>query len=81
METWRSNKRNNNDFYKLPEDSSIHQVRSSIKADGVLTIFVHNSLARRKNFNTANEDIEALCIEIFDPKSKNILNGTSLQRI
>ena len=77
METLRSNKRNNNDFYKLPEDSSIHQVRSSIKTGGVLTIFVHNSLATRKNFNTAGEDIESLCIEIIDPKRKNILNDTS----
>ena len=72
----------NSDLYKLTNYSSIHQTRSSSKTGGVLAIFVHNSLTYsvRKDLSTNNEDIESLCIEIFNTKSKNILVNTSYRQ-
>ena len=77
-ETWCSN----SDLYKLTNYSSIHQTRSSGKTGGGLAIFVHNSLTYsvRKDFSTNNEDIESLCIEIINTKSKNILVNASYRQ-
>ena len=81
-ETWCSSEHNNSDLYKLTNYSSIHQTRSSGKTGGGLAIFVHNSLTYsiRKDLSTNNEDIESLCIEIINTKSKNILVNTSYRQ-
>ena len=81
-ETWCSSEHNNSDLYKLTDYNSIHQTRSSGKTGGGLAIFVHNSLTYsvRKDLSTNNEDIESLCIEIINAKSKNILVNTSYRQ-
>ena len=67
---------------KLTNYSSIHQTRSSGKTGGGLAIFAHNSLTYsiRKDLSTNNEDIESLCIEIINTKSKNILVNMSYRQ-
>ena len=77
-----SSEHNNSDLYNLTNYNSIHQTRSSGKIGGSLAIFVYHSLTYRvrKNLSTNNEDIEALCIEIINPKSKNILDNTSYRQ-
>ena len=81
-QTWCSSEHNNSDLYKLTNYSSIHQTRSSGKTGGGLAIFVHNSLtcSIRKDLSTNNEDIESLCIEIINTKSKNILVNKSFRQ-
>ena len=81
-ETWCSSEHNNSGLYKLTNDCSIHQTRSSGNTGGGLAIFVQNSLTYsvRKDFSTNNEDIKSLCIEIINTKSKNILVKTSYRQ-
>ena len=81
-EIWCSSENNNSDLYKLINYSSIQQTRSSGKTGGGLAIFVHNSLTYgvRKDLSTNNEDIESLCIEIINTKSKHILVNTSYRQ-
>ena len=81
-ETWCSSEHNNSDLYKVTNYNSIHQTKNSGKTGGGLAIFVHNSLTHnvRKDLSTNNEDIEALCIEIINTKSKNILDNTSYRQ-
>ena len=78
-ETWCSSENNNSDLFKLPNYNSIHQTRSSRKTGGGLAVFVHDTLtySLKKELCINNEDIEAICIEISNSKSKNILVNTS----
>ena len=81
-EIWCSIEHNNSDLYKLTNYSSIHQTRNSGKNDGGLAIFLYNTLTYsvRKDLSTNNEDIESLCVEIINTKSKNILVNTSYRQ-
>ena len=71
-ETWCSSEHNNSDLYKLTNYSIIHQTRSSGKMGGGLAILVHNiwTYSLRKDLSTNNVDIESLCTEIINTKSK-----------
>ena len=81
-ETWCSSEHNNSGLYKLTKYNSIHQTWSSGKTGGGLAIFVHNGLTynERKDLSSKNENIESLCIEIINAKSKNILVNTSYRQ-
>ena len=72
-------KKNTGNLFKLPNYSSIYQTRSSCKTGGGLAIFFHNSMTYSvtKDLSANSEDIEALCIEIINIKSKNIPVNTS----
>ena len=79
-ETWCSSEHNDSNLYKLTNYNSIHQTRSSGKTGGGLAIFVHTSYSVGKDLSTNNADIEALCTEIINTKSKNILVNTSYRQ-
>ena len=80
--TWCSSEHNNKGLVKLPNYSGIHQARSSGKTGGGLAIFVNISLTNsvKKGLWTNNGDTEALCKEIINAKSKNILVNTSYRQ-
>ena len=77
-----SSEHNNSNLHKLTNCNSIHQTRSFGKTGAGLAIFVHNSLTYnvRKGLCTNNKEIESLCIEIINAKSKNILVYTSYRQ-
>ena len=76
-ETWCSDNSMNHNLFKLPQYNSIHQVRRTGKGEGI-AIFLHESLTFnvRHDLSVNNADIEALCVEIINKKSKNILINT-----
>ena len=71
-ETWCSD--NNHNLFELPQYKSIHQVRRAGKGGGI-AVYLHESLTFniRHDLSVSKADIEALCVEIINKKSKNIL--------
>ena len=67
----------NHNLFELPQYKSIHQVRRAGKGGGI-AVFLHESLTFniRHDLSVNNADIEALCLEIINKKSKNILINT-----
>ena len=80
-ETWCSDNSLNHNLFELPQYKSIYQVRRAGK-DGGITVFLHESLTFniRHDLSVNNADIEALCVEIANKKSKNILINTQCHR-
>ena len=76
-ETWCSDNTMNHNLFKLPQYKSIHQVRRTDKGGGI-AVFLHASLTFniRHDSSVNNVDVEALCVEIINKKSKNILIKT-----
>ena len=76
-ETWCSDNSTNRNLFELPQNKSIHQVRRTGTCGGI-AVFLHKSLtfSIRHDLSVNNTDIEALCIEIINKKSKNILINT-----
>ena len=71
----------NHNLFKLPQYKRIHQVRRTGKGGGIAE-FLHESLTFnvRHDLSVNNADIEALCVEIINKKSKNILINTQYRR-
>ena len=71
----------NHNLFKLPQYKSIHQVRRIGKGGGI-AVFLHESLTFnvRHDLSVNNADIEALCVEIINKKSKNILINTQYRQ-
>ena len=80
-ETWCSDNSMNHNLFKLPQYKSIHQVRRTGKGGGI-PVFLHESLTFniRHDLSVDNADIEALCVEIIDKKSKNVLINTQYRQ-
>ena len=78
-ETWCSENSMNHNLFKLPQYKSIHQVRRTGKGGGI-EVFLHESLTFnvRHDLSINNADIEALCIEINNKKSKTFLLTLSI---
>ena len=76
-ETCCSDNSMNHNLFELPQYKSIHQVRRAGKG-GDTAVFLHESLTFniRYDLSVNNADIEALCVEIINKKSKNILINT-----
>ena len=76
-DTWCSDNSMNHNLFKLPQHKSIHQVRR-IGKGGSIAVFLHESLTFnvRHDLSVNNADIETLCVEIINKKSKNILINT-----
>ena len=77
-EIWCSD---NHNLFKLPQYNSIHQVKRTGKGGGI-AVFLHESLTFnvRHDLSANNANIEALCIEIINKKSKNILINTQYRQ-
>ena len=69
-------------LFKLPQYKSIHQGRRTGKGGGI-AVFLHESLTFnvRHDLSVNNADIEALCVEIINKKSKNILINTQYRQL
>ena len=69
-------------LFKLQQYKSIHQVRRTAKGGGI-AVFLHESLTFnvRHDLSVKNADIEALCVEIINKKSKNILINTQYRQL
>ena len=80
-ETWCSDNSMNHNLFELPQYKSIHQVRRAGKGGGI-AVFLHESLTFniRHDLSVNNADIEALCVEIINKKSKNILINTQYRQ-
>ena len=80
-ETWRSDNSMNHNLFKLPQYKSIYQIRRTGKGGGI-AVFLHESLTFnvRHVLSVNNADIEALCVEIINKKSKNILINTQYRQ-
>ena len=80
-ETWCSDNSVNHDLFELPQYKSIHQVRRAGKGGGI-AVFLLESLTVniRHDLSVNNADIEALCVEIINKKSKNILINTQYRQ-
>ena len=80
-ETWCLDNSMNHNRFELPQYKSIHQVRRASKGGGI-AVFLHESLTFniRHDLSVNNADIEALCIEIINKKSKNILINTQYRQ-
>ena len=80
-ETWCSDNSMNHNLFKLPQYKSIHQVRRSGKCGGI-AVFLHESLTFnvRHDLSVNKATIEALCVEIINKKSKNILINTQYRQ-
>ena len=82
-ENWCSDNSNsvNRNLFKLQQYKSIHQVRRTGKG-GVIVVFLHESLPFniRHDLSVSNTNIEALCVEIINKKSKNILTNTQYRQ-
>ena len=76
-ETWCSDNSMNHNLFELPQYKSIRQVRRTGRGGGI-AVFLHESLTFniRQDLSVNNADIEALCVEIINKKSKNILINT-----
>ena len=81
-ETWCSDNSMNHNLFKLPQYKSIHQVRRTGKGGGI-AVFLDESLTFnvRHDLSVNNADIEALCVEIINIKSKNILINTQYRQL
>ena len=73
-ETWSSDNSVNHNLFELLQYKSIHQVRR--------TASLHESLIFniRHDLSVNNANIEALCVEIINKKSKNILINTQYRQ-
>ena len=73
-EIWSSDNSMNHNLFELLQYKSIHQVRR--------TVFLHETLTFniRHDLSVNNADIEALCVEIINKKSKNILINTEYRQ-
>ena len=71
----------NHNIFKLSQYKSIHQGRRTGKG-GVIAAFFHESLTFkiRHDLSVKSADIEGLCVEIINKKSKNILINTQYCR-
>ena len=71
----------NHNLFKIPQYKSIHQVRRIGKGGGI-AVFLHESLTFnvRHDLSVNNADVEALCVEIINKKSKNILINTQYRQ-
>ena len=80
-ETWCSDNSMNHNLFEIPEHKNIHQVRRAGKSGGI-AVFFHESLTFniRHDLSVNDADIEALCVEIINSKSKNILIKTQYRR-
>ena len=80
-ETWCSDNSMNHNLFKLPQYKSIHQVRRTGKGGGI-AVFLHESLTFnvRHDLSVNNADIEALCVEIINKKSNNIVINTQYRQ-
>ena len=80
-ETWCSDNSMNHNLFELPQYKSIHHVRRAGKGGGIATFF-HESLTFniRHDLSVNNADIEALCVEIINKKSKIILINTQYRQ-
>ena len=76
-ETWGSDNTMNHNLFELPQYKSIHEVSRAGKG-GDIAVFLYESLTFniRHDLSANNADIEALCAEIINKKSKNILINT-----
>ena len=76
-ETWCYDNSMNHSLSELPQYKSIHQGRRAGKGGGI-AVFLHEYLTFniRHDFGVNNANIEALCIEIINKKSKNFLINT-----
>ena len=74
-ESWCSDDPHTINRYQLSKYVSIHQVRKNGKTGGGTTVFIHKELIYniRHDLSVNDEDTEALCLEIINQKSKNIL--------
>ena len=70
-ETWCSDNSMNHNLFELPQYKNIHQVRRAGKGGGIV-VFLHKSLtfSIRHDLSVNNADIEALCVDIINKKSK-----------
>ena len=73
-ETWCTDDSRNETLFNLENYTSISQVRKNGRGGG-LCVFIHNSLTfkLRSDFETNNNNIESLVIEIINKKSKNVV--------
>ena len=80
-ETWCSDNSMNHNLFKPPQYNSIRQVRRTGKG-GVIAVFLHETLTfnGRHDLTVNNANIEALCVEIINKKSKNILINTQYRQ-
>ena len=80
-ETWCLGNSMNHNPFKLPQYKNIHRVRRTGKGGGI-AVFLHESLTFnvRHDLSVNNADIEALCVEIINKKSKNILINTQYRQ-
>ena len=64
----------NHNLFKLPQYKSIHQVRRTGKSGGI-ALFLHEPLTFniRHDLSVNKAKIEALCVEIMNKKSKNVI--------
>ena len=64
-------------LFRLPKYKSNHQVRKTDKGDGI-SVFLHEffTVNIRHNLSVNITDIEALCVEIINKKTKYILIST-----
>ena len=71
----------NHNLFKLLQCKSIYEVRKTGKGVGI-AIFLHESLTFTigHDFNVNNADIEALCVEIINKKTENILINTQCRQ-
>ena len=67
----------NHNLFELPQHKSIYQVRRAGKGGG-MAVFLHESLTFniRHDLSVNKADIEALCEEMINRKSENILINT-----
>ena len=82
-EIWieRADNSMNHNPFELPQYKSIHQVRRAGKGGGI-AVFLREPLTFniRHDLSVNNADIEALCVEIINKKSKNILINTQYRQ-
>ena len=80
-ETWCSNNSMNHNLSELPQYKSTHQVRRSGKGVGIAVFLLESLIFNiRHDLSANNADIEALCVEIINKKSKNILINTQYRQ-
>ena len=73
-ETWCSDNSMNHNLFELPQYKRIHQVRRANKGGGIAVV-LHESIT----FNirsVTNANIEGLCVQFINKKSKNVLINT-----
>ena len=76
-ESWCQDDSRTNSMYKLENYNCVHQFRKG-KRGGRICVFVHDSLdiQDRSDLFINSEHIEALCFEIKNDKTKNIIVNT-----